>query len=214
VFIKINLTEWAIRCTGCGANVVITGIIAVVKTVVTDWASKSFYELSAQGPMVEFLHRNVRHVTTSEYFDDVSPGELRGGVRCQDVQKLTYSDGAFDVCTSSEVFEHVPDDRRGFTEIYRVLRAGGSMIFSVPIGDFATTRERASLIDGAVIHHLPPEYHDDQIRGSGRVLCYRNYGSDIVDRLMDAGFDQATILAPQGLNPWNYTRRFVVAQKS
>ena len=49
-------------------------------------------------------------LTFSEFFDDVEPGGERDGVPCENVQHLTYADESFDVCTSTEVLEHVADD--------------------------------------------------------------------------------------------------------
>jgi hypothetical protein len=51
----------------------------------------------------ETLHR-VR-TAASEYFNEVAPGAWRDGVQCQDVQRLTFADASFDVCTSTEVFD-------------------------------------------------------------------------------------------------------------
>ena len=42
-----------------------------------------------------------------------------------------YGDASFDLCTSTEVFEHMPDDLNGFSEIRRVLRPGGRFVFTV-----------------------------------------------------------------------------------
>jgi len=77
-------------------------------------------------------------------------------VQCQDVQRLTYDSASFDVCTSTEVFEHVPDDSRGFAERHRVLRPGGRLVFSVPIVSAAKTVERAVMERGTLRHLLPP----------------------------------------------------------
>lgn len=213
VFVRLRATEWGIRCLGCGANVVAAAIVAVVKEEVPEWRSRTFYELSARGTVAEFLNRYVRDVTLSEYFDDVQPGESRDGILCQDVQALSFADGSFDVCTCSEVFEHVPDDRRGFREIRRVLRPGGCFVFTVPIDGGGTTVERASSEGGEVVHNLLPEYHDDPLRGFGRALVYRDYGPDIVERLTECGFREARLVAPESLNPWAYTRQVVVARR-
>jgi len=70
------------------------------------------YEMSSRGALCRHLRRTFAQVTTSELFDDVVPGGFRDGVQCQDAQRLTYGDAAFDLVTSTEVFEHVPDDRR------------------------------------------------------------------------------------------------------
>jgi SAM-dependent methyltransferase len=151
------------------------------------------YELSSRGPLFAYLRREVADLTCSEYFDDLPPGSLRDGVQCQDVQRLTFAAASFDLVTSTEVFEHVPDDRRGFAEIRRVLRPGGAFIFTVPLSGAERTVERAVLKDGASVHLLPAEYHDDRIRGRRSVLVYRDYGLDIADRLLAAGFGTASI---------------------
>jgi SAM-dependent methyltransferase len=147
------------------------------------------YELSSRGALCRHLQRTFAHVTVSELFDDVVAGGFRDGVQCQDVQRLTYGDASFDLVTSTEVFEHVPDDRRAFAEIHRVLRPGGTLVFTVPLMETAPTLERARLDRGTVVHLTVPEYHGDRLRGRGRVLAFRTYGLDILDRLRAAGLE-------------------------
>lgn len=146
------------------------------------------YELSSRGALCRHLRRTFSRVTVSELFDDVKAGQFRGRVQCQDVQRLTYDDVSFDLVTSTEVFEHVPDDRRAFAEIHRVLRPGGALVFTVPLMDTVTTLERARLDHGTIVHLREPEYHGDRLRGPGRVLAFRTYGLDILDRLRATGF--------------------------
>ena len=64
-------------------------------------------------------------------------------------------------------------DRRGFSEVYRVLKPGGCKVFSVPLSMWENTRERAVPCPGGVKHLLEPEYHSDRIRGRWTVLAYR-----------------------------------------
>lgn len=146
------------------------------------------YELSSRGALYRYLARRFSDVTASEYFDDVPPGSYKAGVQCQDVEHLTYPDRSFDLVTSTEVFEHVADDARGFREILRVLRPGGHFVFTVPLTDEAQTIERAVRRNGDIVHLLEPEYHGDRLRGQGTVLAFRTYGRDIVERMADAGF--------------------------
>lgn len=182
-----------VRCVRCAASAVTLSLVSVLRTIRPGFAAQALYELSARGPLVEFLRREVRHLTCSEFFDDVPPGTRRDGVLCQDVQRLTFADASFDVCTSTEVFEHVADDARGFREIRRVLRSDGLFAFTVPLAGAETTVERARLREGRIEHLLPPEYHGDRIRGKDRVLAFRNYGLDVTDRLRASGFRQAGI---------------------
>jgi len=113
------------------------------------------------------------------------------------VQKLTFANESFDICSSTEVFEHVPDDHCGFSEISRVLKPGGHFVFTVPLHDAESTVERARLVDGQVIHRQPPVYHGDRIRGFRGVLCYRGYGRDIVSRLLGSGLAEVSVAEPR-----------------
>ena len=149
------------------------------------------YEMSSRGALCRHLRRTFAQVTMSELFDDVAAGGFRDGVQCQDAQRLTYGDAAFDLVTSTEVFEHVPDDRRAFGEIYRVLRPGGSLVFTVPLMDAPATLERARRENGAIVHLFEPEYHGDRLRGRRKVLAFRTYGLDILGRLRAVGFEAA-----------------------
>jgi SAM-dependent methyltransferase len=162
-------------------------------------------------------------VTLCEFFDDVALGTFKNGVQCQDVQRLTFANESFDVCTSTEVMEHVPDDAAGFAELYRVLKPGGLLVFTVPLTAAAQTIERAMLMANGVAHLLPPEYHGDRVRGANKVLCYRNYGQDILARVAAAGFCDVRFYDGNDGNDgkygkeiawFGYGRLVIVAQKS
>lgn len=49
-----------------------------------------------------------------------------------DAQHLPFKSGAFDKVLCTEVLEHIPDDRAGIRELYRVARPGAGMAVSVP----------------------------------------------------------------------------------
>lgn len=137
--------------------------------------------------------------------------DSEAGVRCEDVQALTWPDASFDLVTHSEVFEHVPDDRRGFSELRRVLRRGGKVVFTVPLFDAAQTVKRAELGPNGVVHLLPPAYHVDPFKGNEPVLVFRDYGRDIKDRLEQAGFGEVKIETPAFSLQWVQLRPVIYA---
>ena len=207
----------AVRCIQCRASPVTLALIAALiasrAQAATVLGEERVLELSSRGALVRFLRKTGCALTTCEYFDDVTLGLYKGETQCQDVQQLTYADDSFDICTSTEVFEHVPSDRAGFREVFRVLRPGGLIAFTVPISEKPVTVERAEVGAHGITHFLPPEYHGDRLRGAGKVLCFRNYGLDIQTRLNQAGF--VAVALPLITHPdwFNFGRRVILGTK-
>jgi SAM-dependent methyltransferase len=192
--------EHAIRCVRCRASAVHLSLGMALRALRPELRGLRVLELSSRGALVRFLRRSGAQLQCSEYMDDVTPGTLHQGVRCEDVQRLSLPDASVDLVTHTEVFEHVEDDGAGFRELRRVLSPRGATVFSVPIDPATTTRERVLRRDSELHYVVPAEYHDDRLRGPGRVLAWRDYGGDIVERLRTAGFARAWIAPPpQGL---------------
>lgn len=209
ILVRLDSGELAVRCLRCGATPIAMSIASALMEQVPDLRTKRVYELSARGPFHRFLQRAAREVVTSHYVEGAPAGSVVGGARVEDVQHLTFSNDSFDVCTATEVFEHVPDDRLAFAEVLRVLRPGGVFLFTVPLDVDSFTRERARIVGGSILHLAPPEYHRDPASQSSPVLSFRDYGHDITARLCGAGFAEGTIVRPRG-GPWFGHRRPVV----
>lgn len=213
-FVKLDNNEISIRCLSCRATSITLSVIAVLRHLSPDLQNKTVYELSSRGRLYQFLDSQCNTLTGSEYFAETTPGNYKNGVQCQDVQSLTFESERFDLCTSTEVFEHVPDDAKGFCEIYRVLKPNGIFIFTLPLSMNAKTVERARLLaNGDIEHMLEPEYHIDPIRSHNSILAFRNYGYDILDRLLSAGFKRAELRSPRESMPWGYSSAAVVAYR-
>lgn len=212
LLIRFGADEMQVRCLRCRGTPVHLSLLAALRAHVPGIAGREAYELSTVGAVHDWLERHCRSLATSEYLEGVAPGSVHRGVRCEDVQRLSFPDARFDLCTSTEVFEHVPDDVAGLRELHRVLRPGGWLLLTVPMTGRPDTVERARLEAGRVRHLLPPAYHGDRINGPGSVLVYRDYGEDILDRVRAAGFSEALAWTPAP-GFFGHARRVVVAQR-
>lgn len=214
LMLRLRRDELGVRCARCAAGPVHLALGRVLRQVLPDIGSSDVCELSARGPYVRWLHRHAHRAAVSEYLDGVVPGSQRDGIPCEDVQRLSYADACFDLCTSTEVLEHVPDDAAAFAELHRVLRPGGHLLFSVPLHEGEHTVERARLrVDGTIEHLHEPLYHVDPIRPGLGALAFRDYGQDVLERVAAAGFRHVRFIAPEPPVAWSWARKLILAQR-
>ena len=146
----------------------------------------TIYEAQASGPIHDRL-KSLPHYIASEYLDDVPLGsQNKSGVRCEDLQQLSFSDNTFDLIITQDVLEHIREPEKAFSEIWRVLKPGGCHIFTIPYHAGEKTIKRIEVVNGEDMHSLPPVYHGDPLRGEG-ALVYTDFGDDIVDMLYSVG---------------------------
>lgn len=104
------------------------------------------------------------------------------GIRCENLERLTFDNESFDLHITQDVFEHLFDPAAAFREIARTLRSGGAHVFTTPlVRKNEATRFCASLApDGTVIHLVEsPEYHANPISEGSLVTV--NWGYDITN---------------------------------
>ena len=123
----------------------------------------------------EFLSSRLRQIRNLNYLsaDLKSP---RAMVK-MDITDIQYPDNTFDVIYCSHVLEHIPDDRKALSELYRVLSPGGWAVLQVPITG-EKTEEDLSIVDPR--ERLKRYGHHEHVR-----MC----GPDYVERMKDAGFE-------------------------
>jgi SAM-dependent methyltransferase len=110
-----------------------------------------------------------------------------------DITRMPFEDTRFDAVVCNHVLEHVPDDRRAMSEVFRVLRPGGWAILQVPIA-----RSLKHTDDGPV---ADPE---ERYRRFGGPRHLRLYAMDYADRLRNAGF---------GVQAWSFEQEYGASQR-
>lgn len=142
--------------------------------------------------------------------DDRYTPERYGGAIYLDITDMSqFEDNRFDAVICNHVMEHVPDDRKGMREIFRVLKPGGFAILQTPVSR-------------GIQHTLEGEAHTPQERlllygQADHVRIYQE--ADYLNRLTATGFS-VTAWSPTEIvdNPlWfgiNQKEKVYVAAKS
>lgn len=131
---------------------------------------KSFYDVFSQ-------HSNINYVPCDfvpEQYGDMGKVPLTK----VDIVNIPFKENYFDVILCTHVLEHIPDDAKAMSELFRVMKPGGWGVFQVPIDynrketyeDFSITSPQA------------------RKKAFGRAGHVRWYGRDYKDRLQAAGF--------------------------
>lgn len=95
-----------------------------------------------------------------------------------DIRQMPFNNDQFDLVICNHVLEHIDDDRKAMSEIFRVLKPNGKAILQVPI-DYELTKT-----------YEDPNITDPKERTIhfGQYDHVRVYGTDYPERLSDIGF--------------------------
>ncbi|AMO66988.1 hypothetical protein AZF00_01140 [Zhongshania aliphaticivorans] len=108
------------------------------------------------------LGSKLKHMYGRNYLSaDIEPGVA---MACMDITEIQFGDNSFDIIFCSHVLEHVPEDKKALSELYRVLKPGGWAIILVPIEGERTIEDPAI---------STPE---DRIKAYGQADHVRQYG--------------------------------------
>lgn len=174
------------QCPGCGSLMRHRMILLYLRDVLR--LEESSADVLHVGPAVSIRQRLSRLGSLRYLSVDVDPAlaDIQA-----DVTDLRFADESFDFVLCVHVLEHVPEDRKAISELFRVLRPGGVALIQVPPSSLEVTREDPSVTDPAERERLFGQH--DHVR-----LC----GADYRERLAEPGFrvevvDYVTELAPE-----------------
>ena len=141
----------------------------------TDFFTKN-YKVLHIAPEQEFLRKFKKmknlDYTSADLFSPIVDVKA-------DILDLPFEDESFDVIFCNHVLEHIEDDRKAMSELYRVMKKGGWGILQVPMkNSLEKTYEDFTITD-------PKERQ----KHFGQYDHVRWYGMDYFDRLKSVGFD-------------------------
>jgi len=110
-----------------------------------------------------------------------------------DICDLPFEDNAFDVVFCNHVLEHIEDDFKAMSELYRVLKPNGLGIFQIP----------QDLSLESTYEDLTINTPEERTKHFGQYDHVRVYGKDYFNRLRHVGFQVQEI---------NYSKSFTKEQ--
>ena len=134
-----------------------------------------------QGNMLDFspsraLYRKFINRKGIEYYPSDFANEFISKYQF-DVTAIRLQDNFIDLIICYHILEHVTDDKKAMSELYRVLKPGGSMFLQTPFSE------------GELIENPAIKSETERIKFFGQKDHVRIYSIDgISDRLRNAGF--------------------------
>jgi predicted SAM-dependent methyltransferase len=119
------------------------------------------------------LFRNQKNIdyTTTDLFSPLADVKA-------DICDLPFEDNSYDIILCNHVLEHIPDDTKAMSELYRVLKPGGMGIFQIP-----QDLNRATTFSDDTITN-----QKERAAIFGQYDHVRIYGRDYFDKLRSIGF--------------------------
>ncbi len=95
-----------------------------------------------------------------------------------DIQNIPFAENEFDVVFANHVLEHIPDEHKAISEVFRILKNGGWAIMQVPLD----VKRNTTYEDSSIVTPSEREKH------FGQYDHLRLHGLDFAQRLEKGGF--------------------------
>ena len=176
------------KCSNCGSIPRERALMTVIETWFPNWRSLVIHESSpGNRGASKRIADSCKDYIASQYFPGKEPGSTVNGVRCEDLEALSFADASIDLHVTQDVMEHVFHPSRVFREIARTLKPGGAHVFTAPLWkkhEPSVLRARLDA-DGSVVHLDTPNYHGNPVSDEGSLVTV-DWGYDICRHIFEA----------------------------
>ena len=112
---------------------------------------------------------------------DIDPKRYKhfSNISKADITDIPFADNTFDMIVCIHVLEHIENDGKALSELYRVLKPGGTALLQTPYSD----KLQQTFTDPSV------KTREEQIKAYVEEGHVRIYGLDLMQRYQEAGFE-------------------------
>ena len=179
------------KCLFCRSSPRNRALVCYLKERFPNFGRLKVYELSPYGTTSKKISQISGEYISSHYFPE-SPKSNHKNRRNENVESLSFAESSFDIVISQDVFEHVENPLKAFSEVSRVLRNEGSHIFTVPWIEDTKTKARVKVVNGQYEYVDPPQFHGDPFREEG-ALVITDFGQDLTELIFQNGGMKTTV---------------------
>ncbi|MBF0572907.1 MAG: class I SAM-dependent methyltransferase [Desulfamplus sp.] len=174
-------------CSNCGSIPRERALMQVIETYFPNWRQAIVHESSPCGRGASSrLAKECSNYIPSHFFPEHISGTIVEGIRCENLEELSFADESVDLHITQDVLEHLFYPSKAFSEINRTLKPGGMHIFTVPIVNKNNPSTLRACINNNGIKYIMPEvYHGNPV-GDGRALVTVDWGFDICWHIFNA----------------------------
>jgi SAM-dependent methyltransferase len=167
------------QCIRCYSIPRQRALIEALNVFFPNWRDLIIHESSPSD--FRFFKKECPKYSMSQFFNNTPLGELKDGIRCEDLTELTFPEASIDLLITQDVFEHVLLPFKAFKEISRVLKPGGAHVFTMPWSkNISKSQPRAIMENGKITLLDIPVYHGNPVDIQGSLVTY-NWGLDFTD---------------------------------
>lgn len=175
-------------CSNCGSIPRERAIMVAIETYFPEWKNLVIHESSPvnRGASAR-LARECKNYVSTQFFPGEHLGSTVEGIRCENLEALTFPDESIDIHITQDVMEHIFKPSKAFSEIARSLKPGGAHIFTVPLVNKMQSSEPRAAIneEGRITFIKPEQYHGNPVSQEGSLVTV-DWGFDICDYIFKA----------------------------
>lgn len=170
-------------CGKCSSIPRFRHLMYVLDNYLHGWEESCLHEVE---PCHSFIATRSQNYSSSIFTPSVASGLRMDGKLCENLEKLSFADNTFDLFITQDIMTLVFNPKLMMQEIIRVLKPGGSHVFTLPRNIYLKqSRPRAELDEYGGVSNLMQAIYFGAVTPDNKYLVKWEYGLDLEDLIFE-----------------------------